>query len=123
MVYFLNQNINEKKPLKQVLIQILGIGPFSANNFCKDLGLNSNIRFYKLSAKQVAVLGDKITKDQTNLKQEELIRNIYENVKTLSQIRTYRGQRHKFGLPLRGQRTRTNSKTAKRHNKILNRSR
>lgn len=123
MVYFLNQNVNERKPIKQILTKILGVGPFLAEGFCRDLGYNPNLPLRELSPKQIAALGDKVIKDPTTPKQEELVRNVYENVKTLAQIRVYRGQRHKAGLPLRGQRTRTNGKTAKRHNRILNRSR
>ena len=123
MVYFLNQNVSKRKPIKQILTKVLGVGPFLAEGFCRDLGYNPNLHFSELSPKQIAVLGDKVIKDQTTPKQEELVRNVYENVKVLAQMRSYKGQRHKAGLPLRGQRTRTNAKTAKRHNRILNRSR
>jgi small subunit ribosomal protein S13 len=118
MAYFLNRKINETSPLKQTLTCVFGVGPSSAESFCKKVGIKSTLKFSKLTSKQVSFLSDVLTKDKNNLIQEELSRGLYENVARLTQIRSYRGIRHKKGLPLRGQRTRTNSKTAKRHNKV-----
>ena len=71
------------------------------------------------TTKQIA----RLLEGKIHLKQEELSRYLYENIVRLAQVRSYRGVRHKKGLPLRGQRTRTNFKTAKRHNSIKNRLR
>jgi small subunit ribosomal protein S13 len=123
MTYFLNKKVKESSPIKQTLVHIFGIGPSLAEFFCKKVGVKPSLKFSRLTSRQVTLLSDALTKDKDNLNQEELSRTIYENVLRLTHIRSYRGVRHKKGLPLRGQRTRTNSKTAKRNNKIQNRSR
>jgi small subunit ribosomal protein S13 len=123
MAYFLNKKVNDESPVSQALVRVVGVGPFLANTFCKKIGIRPTLKLRDLTSKQVALLADIVVKDKVNLKQEELIRDLYDNVVKLTQIRSYRGMRHKKGLPLRGQRTRTNSKTAKRRNKIYSRSR
>ena len=123
MTYFLNKKVNDKSPIKQTLMSGFGIGPFLADSFCKKIGLKPTVKLSSLTQKQISLITDTVIGDKVNLKQEELTRNLFENVTKLVQTRSYRGLRHKRGLPLRGQRTRTNSKTAKRHNKIRSRSR
>jgi len=123
MAYFLNKKVNDNSPISQALVRVLGIGPFLADTFCKKIGIKPTLKLRDLTQKQITLLADTVVKDKVHLKQEELIRNLYENVVRLAQIRSYRGMRHKRGLPLRGQRTRTKSKTAKRQNKIYSRSR
>ena len=122
-MYLLNKRVNEKSPIKHALTRVFGVGPFLADFFCKKVGIRSTLKLEKLTSRQVTFLTDLLIKDKENLKQEELSRSLYENVMRLSQIRSYRGLRHKRGLPLRGQRTRTNSMTAKRQNKVQNRLR
>merc|ERR1711918_256646 len=97
----------KKKPVRQVLKQALGIGTFLANSFCKDLGINPDVNFYKLTHKKISSLSDKVTQDIKNLKQGLLCRNDFDNVKLLVKINCFRGQRHKQKLPVRGQRTKT----------------
>ena len=123
MAYFLNKKVNDESPVSRALVRVVGVGPFLADAFCKKIGIKPTLKLRDLTSKQITLLADTVIKDRVNLKQEELARNLYDNVVRLTQIRSYRGIRHKKGLPLRGQRTRTNSKTAKRHNKIYNRSR
>lgn len=91
--------------------------------FCKKVGVKATLKLEKVTSKQRAILIDLLTKDRINMKQEELSRFLYENVARLVQIRSYRGLRHRKGLPCRGQRTRTNSTTVKRQNKKQNRLR
>ena len=113
MAYLLNNKVSEKSTIKQALTRIFGVGPFLADSFCKKVGIRPTLKLEKVT----------IVKDKIHLKQEELSRYLYENIVRLAQVRSYRGVRHKKGLPLRGQRTRTNFKTAKRHNSIKNRLR
>lgn len=112
-MYFFSQKINGKKPIKQAVNTLLGIGLFLADRYCKDLGYNPRLRFNKLTKKQQIMLEHKIKNDRNNLKQDNLIKAFQENVKSLIAILCYKGFRHKNFLPLRGQRTRTNGKTAK----------
>ena len=123
MAYLLNNKVSEKSTIKQALTRIFGVGPFLADSFCKKVGISPTLELEKVSTKQLSLLTDTIVKDKIHLKQEELSRYLYENIVRLAQVRSYRGVRHKKGLPLRGQRTRTNFKTAKRHNSIKNRLR
>jgi small subunit ribosomal protein S13 len=112
-MYFFSQKLNDKKPIKQALNAIFGIGIFLAGSYCKDLGYSSRLRFNKLTKKQQSMLEHKIRNDQRYLKKEALIKASHENVKNLIAIFCYTGLRHKSFLPLRGQRTHTNGKTAK----------
>jgi small subunit ribosomal protein S13 len=123
MIYLLNKKVDEKSPIKQALMQIFGVGPFLSDFFCKKVGVKATLKLEKVTSKQRAILIDLLTKDRINMKQEELSRFLYENVARLVQIRSYRGLRHRKGLPCRGQRTRTNSTTVKRQNKKQNRLR
>jgi small subunit ribosomal protein S13 len=119
MSSFLNTNSNDKRSVKQALSGLFGIGRFLSERLCRDLGLNPLLSFHSLSTKQATLLEDGIKKNLANSSQEELSRSLYEDVRKLYLMRSLKGQRHKLGLPLRGQRTRTNGKTAKRHNRLL----
>ena len=121
MSSFLNKQINGKSPVKQVLTSIFGVGALNAAFFCNELGFSPKLSFCQLSAKQQATLADHIVRSNNFLLREDLIRFNYDNLKRLVLMRSYRGLRHKKGLPLRGQRTRTNAKSAKKQNKGGNR--
>jgi small subunit ribosomal protein S13 len=121
MSSFLNKQVNEKSPVKQVLTSVFGVGPLNAALFCKDLGFSPKLSFCQLSAKQQATLADHIVRNNKFLIRDGLTRFNYDNLKRLVLMRSYRGLRHKKGLPLRGQRTRTNAKSAKKQNKGENR--
>jgi small subunit ribosomal protein S13 len=114
MSYFLNQAIDGRIPVQPFLTRVLGVGFSLASCFCKDLGFRPSLRFHQLSLRQRATLGSLVLRDKQTFKQETLLRNVSERVRSLILIRCYRGQRHQMGFPCRGQRTRTNSKTAKK---------
>ena len=118
MSFFLNREINEKSHLKSALTSIFGVGYFFSENYCRELGFNPNSKCSALTNKQKAALGNYILDNKKNTKQEDLNRNISEKILHLIDIRCYRGLRHKNSLPLRGQRTHTNGKTAKKLNRI-----
>lgn len=118
MRFFLNKEINEKNHLKSSLTSIFGIGHFFSENYCKELGFNPNSKYGALTNKQKAALGNCILDNKKNMKQEDLSRSISEKILHLIDIRCYRGLRHKNSLPLRGQRTHTNGKTAKKLNRM-----
>ena len=110
-----------------IILATIGFETDKFNNVISEKAEENNknisLKLEKVSTKQLSLLTDTIVKDKIHLKQEELSRHLYENIVRLAQVRSYRGVRHKKGLPLRGQRTRTNFKTAKRHNSIKNRLR
>jgi small subunit ribosomal protein S13 len=88
---------------------IYGIGPTTAERVVKTANVNPDTRVNKLSDEEVARLREVVDKQ---LKVEgELRREVALNIKRLMEIGTYRGLRHRRGLPVRGQRTRTNARS------------
>ena len=93
------------------LTYIFGIGPTSANEICEKVGLDLSRRVKDLSEDETIKIRNVIESDY---KVEGALRGeIRDNIKRLMDINAYRGQRHKRGLPVRGQRTSTNARTRK----------
>jgi small subunit ribosomal protein S13 len=90
------------------LTYIYGIGRPRAIELLKELKINENIRVKDLSEGDVAKLRDAIAKLQV---EGDLRRKVQMDVKRLQDAGTYRGYRHRRGLPVRGQRTKTNART------------
>jgi small subunit ribosomal protein S13 len=100
-----------EKRIEVALTYIYGIGNSSARRILKATGVNPNIRVKNLSDEDTGKLRTEI---ETRYKIEGALRSeIGMNVKRLMDIGTYRGLRHRKGLPVRGQRTRTNARTRK----------
>lgn len=101
---------NEKK-LWVALMGIYGIGTERAHKICKDTNIDENTRVKDLSEVQLDVIRKYI---EENFEVEGALRqDIFRNIKREKDIRSYRGIRHKLGLPVRGQRTRHNAHTRK----------
>ncbi len=110
-------NIPENKRIEIALTYIFGIGRARANEILNIAKIDPNTRANKLTAEQINQLKEIIEK---NYKIEgDLKREIMFNIKRLKDIKAYRGIRHMKGLPTRGQRTKTNSRT-RRGNKRVN---
>ena len=93
------------------LTYLFGIGPTRANAILTHTKVNTDIRVKDLSEADVAAIREYITK---NYKVEgDLRREVQLSIKRLIEIGSYRGMRHRRNLPVRGQRTRTNSRTRK----------
>jgi small subunit ribosomal protein S13 len=93
------------------LTYIFGIGRTTANKILEATGINPDTRVRDLTEEEVIRLRDYIDK---NVKVEgDLRREIALNIKRLVEIGCYRGIRHRRGLPVRGQRTKTNARTRK----------
>jgi small subunit ribosomal protein S13 len=93
------------------LTYIYGVGPTSARRVCVDLKLDPSRRARELSDEELGALGSYL---EEHLPVEgTLRRQITANVTRLRDIGCYRGLRHRRGLPVRGQRTRTNARTRK----------
>ena len=104
-------DIPREKRLEISLTYILGIGRTTATQICAATGIDPNTRVRDLTEEEVAQLRAHI---DANLKVEgDLRRDVSMNVKRLMDIGTYRGIRHRRGLPVRGQRTHTNARTRK----------
>ena len=93
------------------LTYILGIGRKTANDILAATGVNPDIRVKDLSEEDVSKLRDYIDKHITV--EGDLRREVALNIKRLVEIGCYRGVRHRKGLPVRGQRTKTNARTRK----------
>ena len=118
MIYFLETKLNEKKPVFVVLKNIYGIGINQSIFFCKQLGISKNYKLKNLSKFQLKKLNFfiKISKLKINV---DLIKQKRNFLKLLIDIKCYKGIRKTKGFPVRGQRTRSNSKTAKKLNKFF----
>ena len=101
---------NDKR-IEIALTYIYGIGTTSASAIIKDTGLNPDTRVKDLTEDEVAKIRDVIENNYTV--EGDLKREIAGNIKRLSDIGCYRGRRHRMGLPVSGQRTKTNARTRK----------
>ncbi|MCX5659080.1 MAG: 30S ribosomal protein S13 [Planctomycetota bacterium] len=110
-------DIPDGKPIRIALRYIYGIGPANAELVLKEAGIDGQIRANKLTEDQLAQIATLI--DNTYLVEGTLRRAISQNIARLRDIRCYRGDRHRRGLPVRGQRTRTNSRTRKGKRKTV----
>jgi small subunit ribosomal protein S13 len=111
MIYILETNLSEKQSICFSLTQIFGIGRFQSFQICKKLGLSANCRLSNLTPDQIAKL-IKFIENLNLLINNNLRKSKIMLAKTLVQIKSYRGIRRLRGLPVRGQRTHTNAKTA-----------
>ena len=93
------------------LTYIYGIGQKTATKILEATGVNPDIRVKDLSEDDVAKLREYI--DHNLTVEGDLRRNVALNIKRLVEIGCYRGVRHRRGLPVRGQRTKTNARTRK----------
>lgn len=99
------------KRIEAALPYIYGIGPSLSRRILQVTGVNPDTRVRELTEEEVSRLRDYI---ERNFKVEgDLQREVQMNIKRLIDIGTYRGLRHRRGLPVRGQRTRTNARTRK----------
>lgn len=99
------------KRIEVALTYIYGIGQYSANEIIRKTGVNPDTRVHSLTEDDVSKLRGAIESDY---KVEGALRSeIAMNIKRLIDIGSYRGLRHRRGLPLRGQRTKTNARTRK----------
>ena len=104
-------DIPNDKRLIVSLTYIFGIGPTSAKRICEKTGLDPSRRVKDLNEEESIKIRTVIEND---FKVEGALRGeIRENIKRLMDIGSYRGRRHKRGLPVRGQRTSTNARTRK----------
>jgi len=104
-------DIPREKRVDVSLRYIFGLGATTARKVLEDARVEPNIRVRDLTEAQVAKIRELIDRGYTV--EGDLRREIALNVKRLQEIGSYRGLRHRKGLPVRGQRTRTNARTRK----------
>ena len=93
------------------LTYIYGIGRTSSNRILAEAGVNPDTRVRDLTSEEVKKISAVI--DETQVVEGDLRREIQLNIKRLKEIGCYRGIRHRKGLPVRGQKTKTNARTCK----------
>ncbi|HEV7459186.1 MAG TPA: 30S ribosomal protein S13 [Solirubrobacteraceae bacterium] len=104
-------NIPLNKRVEVGLTYVYGIGPSTARKLLKDTGVDSDTYVRDLTDDEVVKLRQAI--DENLTVEGDLRRERSQNVKRLQEIGCYRGLRHRRGLPVRGQRTKTNARTRK----------
>jgi len=113
MIYIFETKLIENKSLLFALNKIYGLGVSNSQKICKKLGISVNFKVKDLTEKQIFKLTNLIESSNfnvaSNLKKKKLL-----VFKKLANIKSYRGLRKIEGLPVRGQRTHTNSKTSKK---------
>ena len=110
-------DLPREKRVEIALTYIFGIGRKSANDILKLANVNPDISVKDLTEDQEAALRDVIDKNYTI--EGDLRREVALNIKRLTEIGCYRGMRHRRGLPVRGQRTKTNARTRKGPKKTI----
>jgi small subunit ribosomal protein S13 len=110
-------DVPDNKPIRIALRYVYGIGPKFAEDVLKEAGMEGQTRANQLSEDDVARLTHII--DNNYVVEGALRRQVAQNIARLRDIRCYRGDRHRRGLPVRGQRTRTNARTRKGRKKTV----
>lgn len=104
-------DLPKDKRIEIGLTYIFGIGRKSANEILAQTGINPDTRVKDLTDTQEAALRECI--DKSFIVEGDLRRNVAMDIKRLTEIGCYRGIRHRRGLPVRGQRSKTNARTRK----------
>lgn len=110
-------DLPKEKCLEYALQYIHGVGPKRAKDIVKDLGLDGAMRTHTLTSDQKFQINEYIASKWSV--EGTLRREVGTSIKRLLDIGCYRGSRHKRGLPVRGQRTRTNARTRKGKRKTV----
>ncbi|BBI17286.1 30S ribosomal protein S13 [Neochlamydia sp. EPS4] len=110
-------DIPDNKRLEIALTYIYGIGRSLSNEIIEKLGFDHNMRAHKLTQDDIARINNLLQSEY--MVEGDLRRQVQNNIKRLISIHSYRGTRHRSGLPVRGQRTRTNSRTRKGKRKTV----
>ena len=116
MARIVGVDIPNDKPVFISLTYIYGIGRKTALDICEKAKVDSTIRVKDLTDDQLNAIRVEIAKHKV---EGDLRREVALNIKRLTEIGCYRGQRHKKGLPVRGQRTKTNARTRKGPRKTI----
>ncbi|KAJ1979237.1 hypothetical protein H4R34_002905 [Dimargaris verticillata] len=113
MLYLLGVNLPDYKVVSVALRYFYGIGPKTGEQICHRLSIHRQCKLQDLTEVQINELSEVLSKMKL---EADLRRDVRENIVRLKNLGTYVGRRHMFGLPVHGQNTRQNGKTAKRLN-------
>jgi len=110
-------NLPRKKRLVIALTYIYGIGNVTAQKICEVAGINESKRIEDLNDDEVILIRETIRKLQVET-EGDLRRRVAMNIKRLMDLGCYRGLRHRYRLPVRGQNTHNNARTRKGKKKV-----
>jgi len=114
MPRILGIQIPDEKKVRISLRYLFGIGPKNADQICKGCNIDPEKRAHTLDEKEIKAIQNYIEK---NFVVEGYLRqDVRENIRRLKDIKSYRGLRHRLGMPVRGQRTRHNAHTRRGKN-------
>lgn len=117
MLYLLETKLSENKPVFFALTQVYGIGQTTSYQICKKLGFSLNLKIKDLTQEQTVEILKLI--DSLNLVLNNELKKLKSlSIKNLISIKSYRGLRRMRGLPVRGQRTHTNAKSARKNKRL-----
>ena len=102
-------NIPDNKRVEIGLTYVYGVGPSNVKDILATLSITGNPKFTELTQEQIDKLRNIIEKEMTV--EGDLRQVVSQNIRRLKEISSYRGSRHARNLPVRGQRTKTNSRT------------
>lgn len=111
MPRLLGVDIPNNRPTAVSLTYLYGVGPQTARELCRKIGVDPQARAKDLKEEDVARLAALL--DDEYVVEGQLRRRVNANIARLREIGCYRGIRHRKGLPVRGQRTKTNARTRK----------
>ena len=118
MVRILGNNLSNKKKIYVALTCIYGIGIATSKKILNKLSIDPNVKVSDLNEINISALRDLLETEEFKL-EGDLKRLVSLNIKRLIDINSFRGRRHLKGLPVRGQRTRTNNRTSRRQSLFI----
>ncbi|MBD3807582.1 MAG: 30S ribosomal protein S13 [Epsilonproteobacteria bacterium] len=110
-------DLPQKKRMEYALTYIFGIGLHTSRKILDATGIDYNKRVYELSDAEAALIRNEIQENYTV--EGDLRKKVMLDIKTLMDLGSYRGLRHRKGLPVRGQKTKTNARTRKGKRKTV----
>ena len=118
MVRILGNNLSNKKKIYVALTCIYGIGIPTSKKILNQLSIDPEVKVSEFNETNISALRDLLETEEFKL-EGDLKRLISLNIKRLIDINSFRGRRHLKGLPVRGQRTRTNNRTSRRQSLFI----
>ncbi len=103
-------NVSDNKHTEIALTAVFGIGRITAQKICETVGVNKSTKIKDLNESEIEKIRNEIDKFMV---EGDLRREVSMNIKRLMDLGCYRGQRHRRGLPVRGQNTKNNARTRK----------
>ncbi len=110
-------DLPKKKRIEYALTYIYGIGVHSSRKILDATGIDYNTRVYELTDAQAALIRNEI--NENFIVEGDLRKKVTMDIKALMDLGNYRGLRHRRGLPVRGQKTKTNARTRKGKRKTV----